>query len=384
VKLRKYAAVFLLALVAFQLLLPFAPMVSADTPTVREVLPGKTPEKEKFEFRGSSKPPTDIKQQAPPEKKETAWEQAWDFYNTTGYKYLKTVSSDLAAGGLAYIELAENGTSTKFDIAKNGYITLSAITRGFIGLFVDGKGWEQKALDFWDAADKGWIFSEFVEWSNVKTYLQTFRQPAGAFGQPIFPGQTLAGLAKPQAPLGQFGKFAGFVGIAFSSVELIGGLGDAFFGTPDYSEEQADAVLTAIAGVGGILMGLAIFASAPPVATLLVAIGLFVWVVGTFGKYFTDNPIVRNILTAPVVAIKNRFKRTVSAFGSAVKLFGKGVETLSRGVGRGIEAIGRGVGYISKGAGKAIQKVGEGIQAAGRAVGRGLKAIGDKIKGIFG
>jgi hypothetical protein len=316
VKHKRLFAIIMLAFILFNITIPFSYPAYADL-QVKEVQKSGDVQKD-----GDVVKKADAKKEAVPEDKSVLGKSFEWVSEGQAYKAIKWTINDFfftkIVGAESVIKEYGNGNinaSARSSIKWTTLLTLSAIVRGGIGIFVKD-GWKQAALDSWDALEKGVTLHQFVAWENVVQVARTgfnairfggqFGEAAGTIGEAA---ANSSSLLKSTAPLTTVGKIAGWAGIAFSTVEMVSGFGSAFY-SQDGSKSQADGVLNGFAGLGSLALtaGLMIGAACPPLAVGLAVGGALVWGAATVGKYFTGkSKTFRKAVTAPVRWVKSWF-----------------------------------------------------------------------------
>jgi hypothetical protein len=308
-KHKRLLAIIMLAFILFNITIPFSYPAYADL-QVKEVQKSGDVQKD-----GDLVKKADVKKEAVPEDKSVL-EKSFEWVSDgVAYKAIKWTINDFfftkIVGAESVIKEYGNGNinaSARSSIKWTSLLTLSAIVRGGIGIFVKD-GWKQAALDSWDALEKGVTLHQFVAWDKIIPYI------GARLNSPLFieqlgeAGVSSSTLLKSTAPLTTIGKVAGWAGIAFSTVEMVSGFGSAFY-SQDGSKSQADGVLNGVAGLGSLALtaGLMMGAACPPLAVGLAVGGALVWGAATVGKYFTGkSKTFRKAVTAPVRWVKSWF-----------------------------------------------------------------------------
>ncbi|PRZ13268.1 hypothetical protein CLV36_10977 [Laceyella sediminis] len=308
-KHKRLFAIIMLAFILFNITIPFSYPAYADL-QVKEVQKSGDVQKD-----GDVVKKADAKKEAVPEDKSVL-EKSFEWVSDgVAYKAIKWTINDFfftkIVGAESVIKEYGNGNinaSARSSIKWTTLLTLSAIVRGGIGIFVKD-GWKQAALDSWDALEKGVTLHQFVAWDKIIPYI------GARLNSPLFieqlgeAGVSSSTLLKSTAPLTTIGKVAGWAGIAFSTVEMVSGFGSAFY-SQDGSKSQADGVLNGFAGLGSLALtaGLMMGAACPPLAVGLAVGGALVWGAATAGKYFTGkSKTFRKAVTAPVRWVKSWF-----------------------------------------------------------------------------
>jgi hypothetical protein len=312
-KHKRLFAIIMLAFILFNITIPFSYSAYADL-QVKEVQKAGDVVK-----NGDVVKKADAKKEAVPEDKSVL-EKSFEWVSEgQAYKAIKWTINDFFFTKIVGAESVINeygdgniNASARSSIKWTTSLTLSAIVRGGIGIFVKD-GWKQAALDSWDALEKGVTLHQFVAWENVVQFARNgFRNSIrynGQFGTIGEAAANSSSLLKSTAPLTTVGKIAGWTGIAFSTVEMVSGFGSAFY-SQDGSKSQADGVLNGVAGLGSLALtaGLMMGAACPPLAVGLAVGGALVWGAATVGKYFTGkSKTFRKAVTAPVRWVKSWF-----------------------------------------------------------------------------
>ncbi|UWE03806.1 hypothetical protein [Laceyella sacchari] len=309
VKHKRLFAIIMLAFILFNITIPFSYPAYADL-QVKEVQKSGDVQKD-----GDVVKKADAKKEAVPEDKSVLGKSFEWVSEGQAYKAIKWTINDFfftkIVGAESVIKEYGNGNinaSARSSIKWTTLLTLSAIVRGGIGIFVKD-GWKQAALDSWDALEKGVTLHQFVAWDKIIPYIGARLNAPRYIAQFGEAGVSSSTLLKSTAPLTTIGKVAGWAGIAFSTVEMASGFGSAFY-SQDGSKSQADGVLNGVAGLGSLALtaGLMIGAACPPLAVGLAVGGALVWGAATVGKYFTGkSKTFRKAVTAPVRWVKSWF-----------------------------------------------------------------------------
>jgi hypothetical protein len=307
-KHKRLFAIIMLAFILFNITIPFSYPAYADL-QVKEVQKSGDVQKD-----GDVVKKADAKKEAVPEDKSVLGKSFEWVSEGQAYKAIKWTINDFfftkIVGAESVIKEYGNGNinaSARSSIKWTTLLTLSAIVRGGIGIFVKD-GWKQAALDSWDALEKGVTLHQFVAWKNIVQFAGSGLNNVD-FITPFGEAASSNSLLKSTAPLTTVGKIAGWTGIAFSTAEMVSGFGSAFY-SQDGSKSQADGVLNGVAGLGSLALtaGLMIGAACPPLAVGLAVGGALVWGAATVGKYFTGKSnTFRKAVTAPVRWVKSWF-----------------------------------------------------------------------------
>ncbi|UWE03802.1 hypothetical protein [Laceyella sacchari] len=308
-KHKRLFAIIMLAFILFNITIPFSYSAYADL-QVKEVQKAGDVVK-----NGDVVKKADAKKEAVPEDKSVL-EKSFEWVSEgQAYKAIKWTINDFfftkIVGAESVIKEYGNGNinaSARSSIKWTTLLTLSAIVRGGIGIFVKD-GWKQAALDSWDALEKGVTLNQFVAWGKIIPFVTERATNAIKIGTIGEAAVSSSSLLKSTSPLTPVGKVAGWAGIAFSTAEMVSGFGSAFY-SQDGSKSQADGVLNGVAGFGSLALatGLMMGAACPPLAVGLAVGGALVWGIATVGKYFTGKSnTFRKGVTAPVRWVKSWF-----------------------------------------------------------------------------
>ncbi|PTX55279.1 hypothetical protein C8P63_12076 [Melghirimyces profundicolus] len=329
---RRSVALLLLTLYAFVLLMPFSTVVYAN-PTINapEINP---PEVNPPEVNPPDVNPPEVNEPEVNEPEVTPPDSVdnnggakegsnsfSDIFTSDTYKTLKFTLNDVLYGKVKQVvnlyDKSSRGQLTPSGSMGSVYGWVSPVLRGALGLNVDD-GWLKKGLDGWNILDTGLNVKGFMDFSKIRQLRQGGEAAASLSSNPF----KLLAADAPTTMFPKFVKVGGWVGIGISTLETGAATVKAWDST-DGSKAQADASLDMLSGAGGIAMGAATLAAftCPPLAVGLAIGGGLAIAAGTIGKYFTNNPGFRKVVTAPIRGIKSATNKVVDG----VKSIGKTV-----------------------------------------------------------